>query len=160
MLYQGTVKENIALGACMDITEAAIEDAARQAGAFDFIISLPQGFDTECGPRGLSLSGGQRQRIAIARALVRNPTILLLDEATSALDTESEVMVQAALDQAGKKKGRTTIAIAHRLSTIKNADVTYVLEDGRIVESGNHEELLRLKRLYFQTYLAQSLQAL
>lgn len=127
MLYQGTVRENIALGVSMETTEAVIEEAARQAGVLDFIMSLPQGFNTDCGSRGLSFSGGQRQRIAIARALIRNPKILLLDEATSALDSQSEAMVQTALEQAGRTNGRTTIAVAHRLSTIRNADVIYFL---------------------------------
>ncbi|OJJ08481.1 hypothetical protein ASPVEDRAFT_156125 [Aspergillus versicolor CBS 583.65] len=157
VLYQGTIRENIALGAGMEVTNVMIEEAARQAGALDFIMSLPFGFNTDCGSRGLSLSGGQRQRIAIARALIRNPKILLLDEATSALDSQSEAVVQAALERASQKRDRITIAVAHRLSTIRNADTIYVLADGRIVESGDHDQLLRMKGLYFQTYMAQLL---
>jgi ATP-binding cassette subfamily B (MDR/TAP) protein 1 len=156
VLYRGSVRENIALGACMEVTDVMIEEAARQSGALDFVQSLPSGFDTDCGSRGLSFSGGQRQRIAIARALIRNPKILLLDEATSALDSQSEAVVQVALERASQERDRTTISVAHRLSTIRNADTIYVLAGGRIVESGDHEKLLRMKGLYFQTYMAQS----
>lgn len=112
VLYQGSIRDNIAMGLETGVTDAQIEDAARQSNIYDFVASLPEGFATECGSRGTQLSGGQRQRIAIARALIRQPRLLLFDEATSALDTESEKMVQAALEKA--QSGRTTIAVAHR----------------------------------------------
>lgn len=161
-LYQDTILENIALGdpsssPTSHPTESQIISACKQANAWDFISSLPQGLSTLCGTRGLSLSGGQRQRIAIARALVRNPRILLLDEATSALDTESEKIVQAALGEAAKKGGRVTVAVAHRLSTIRDADVICVFLGGKIVEVGTHTQLLERGGLYTKMCAAQSL---
>ncbi|MCU0831134.1 MAG: ABC transporter ATP-binding protein/permease [Rhizobiaceae bacterium] len=137
-LFEGTVADNIRYGRA-GATDAEVEEAARLAQADSFIRQLPQGYGTPLGENGLSLSGGQRQRLSIARALVRNAPILLLDEATSALDTESERLVQLALDSV--MQGRTTVVIAHRLSTIRNADRIAVIEDGRIVEEGTHESL-------------------
>ncbi|MEJ2026498.1 MAG: ATP-binding cassette domain-containing protein, partial [Limibacillus sp.] len=139
LLFDETIRANIAYGN-PEASDEEIESAARNAGAHDFIKQLPQGYDTLVGPRGTKLSGGQRQRISIARAMIRNAPILLLDEATSALDTESERHVQKALDEL--MVGRSSIVIAHRLSTIVDADRIYVLDNGRIVESGTHAELL------------------
>ncbi|KAK5088598.1 hypothetical protein LTR05_002818 [Lithohypha guttulata] len=161
-LYQDTIRENIALGdpnndVSQRPTEEAVIDACKQANAWEFISSLPEGLSTMCGSRGLSLSGGQRQRIAIARALIRNPKVLLLDEATSALDTESEKIVQAALTEASSQGGRVTFAVAHRLSTIRDADVICVFLGGKIVEMGTHTELLDLNGLYTKMCAAQSL---
>ncbi|KAI0184232.1 multidrug resistance protein 4 [Xylaria flabelliformis] len=141
MLYQGTIKENILLGTSNDVPDHDVESACREANIYDFILSLPEGFNTVVGSKGVLLSGGQKQRIAIARALVRNPRILLLDEATSALDSESEHVVQAALENASR--GRTTIVVAHRLSTVKRADIIYVFDQGRIIEQGSHSDLMR-----------------
>ena len=157
-LYQGTIRENILLGADKepeDVPEKAIMQACKDANIYDFILSLPDGFNTVVGSKGSMLSGGQKQRVAIARALLRDPKILLLDEATSALDSESEKVVQAALDAAAK--GRTTIAVAHRLSTIQKADIIYVFDQGRIVESGTHTELMHRKGRYYELVNLQSL---
>ncbi|XP_036184203.1 phosphatidylcholine translocator ABCB4 isoform X5 [Myotis myotis] len=147
VLFSTTIAENIRYGRG-NVTMDDIKKAVKDANAYEFIMKLPQKFDTLVGERGAQLSGGQKQRIAIARALVRNPKILLLDEATSALDTESEAEVQAALDKA--REGRTTIVIAHRLSTIRNADVIAGFEDGVIVEQGSHSELMKKEGLYFK----------
>ncbi|KAL2270308.1 hypothetical protein VTJ83DRAFT_2492 [Remersonia thermophila] len=155
-LYQGTIRENILLGAPYDVSEEQIRFACQEANIYDFIISLPEGFDTVVGSKGALLSGGQKQRIAIARALVRNPKILLLDEATSALDSQSEHVVQAALDKAAK--GRTTIAVAHRLSTIQKADIIYVFDQGKVVEKGTHAELMRKNGRYAELVNLQSLE--
>jgi len=154
-LYLGSVRENIAIGLEYEPSEEEVSGACRQANALDFISSLPEGLNTPCGSKGLQFSGGQRQRIAVARALIRKPRLLLLDEATSALDTQSERIVQKALDEAAL--GRTTIAVAHRLSTIRHADVIFVMEDGRIAEVGTHADLQRLKGRYYAMCLAQSL---
>jgi ATP-binding cassette subfamily B (MDR/TAP) protein 1 len=155
-LYQGTIKENILLGSPnQDPTEEELVQVCKNANIYDFIMSLPEGFNTVVGSKGGMLSGGQKQRVAIARALLRNPKVLLLDEATSALDSESEKVVQAALDAAAR--GRTTIAVAHRLSTIQKADIIYVFDQGKIVESGTHTELLRNKGRYFELVNLQSL---
>uniref|UniRef100_A0A8C6RUJ7 P-type phospholipid transporter n=1 Tax=Nannospalax galili TaxID=1026970 RepID=A0A8C6RUJ7_NANGA len=147
VLFSTTIAENIRYGRG-NVTMDEIKKAVKEANAYEFIMKLPQKFDTLVGERGAQLSGGQKQRIAIARALVRNPKILLLDEATSALDTESEAEVQAALDKA--REGRTTIVIAHRLSTVRNADVIAGFEDGVIVEQGSHSELMRKEGVYFK----------
>ncbi|XP_058380794.1 ATP-dependent translocase ABCB1-like isoform X2 [Diceros bicornis minor] len=153
VLFATTIAENIRYGR-ENVTMEEIEKAVKEANAYDFIMKLPNKFDTLVGERGAQLSGGQKQRIAIARALVRNPKILLLDEATSALDTESEAVVQVALDKA--RKGRTTIVIAHRLSTVRNADVIAGLDDGVIVEEGNHDELMKEKGIYFKLVTMQT----
>lgn len=144
-LFTGTLRENIAYGK-LDATDKEIEEAARKAHLLDFIHELPDGYDTEVGERGLKLSGGQRQRIAIARMFLKNPPILILDEATSALDTETEAMIQRALDELAKD--RTTLIIAHRLATIKNADRIIVVTREGIQEQGTHEQLLQKKGLF------------
>ena len=151
-LFSGSIAENIAFGK-ESVTREEIEKAAKMANAYDFIMELPKKFETEVGERGTRLSGGQKQRIAIARALIQNPQIMILDEATSALDTESEKLVQEALDQL--MKGRTTFVIAHRLSTIIHADKIVVMENGKIQEIGNHRELLEKKGLYEHLYHIQ-----
>lgn len=153
VLFATTIAENIRYGR-EDISDAEIEQAAKEANAFDFISRLPDKFNTMVGERGAQLSGGQKQRIAIARALARNPKILLLDEATSALDTQSESVVQAALDKA--RTGRTTIVIAHRLSTIRTADTIAAFEKGIVVEQGTHSELMLQKGVYYSLVMQQS----
>uniref|UniRef100_A0A8C3MJU4 ATP-binding cassette sub-family B member 5 n=1 Tax=Geospiza parvula TaxID=87175 RepID=A0A8C3MJU4_GEOPR len=152
VLFATTIAENIRYGR-EDISDAEIEQAAKEANAFDFISRLPDKFNTMVGERGAQLSGGQKQRIAIARALARNPKILLLDEATSALDTQSESIVQAALDKA--RAGRTTIVIAHRLSTIRTADTIAGFEKGIVVEQGTHSELMLQKGVYYSLVMQQ-----
>ncbi|KAL1777610.1 multidrug resistance protein 1 isoform X2, partial [Sigmodon hispidus] len=153
VLFATTIAENIRYGR-ENVTMDEIEKAVKEANAYDFIMKLPHKFDTLVGERGAQLSGGQKQRIAIARALVRSPKILLLDEATSALDTESEAVVQAALDKA--REGRTTIVVAHRLSTVRNADVIAGFDGGVIVEQGNHDELMKEKGIYFKLVMTQT----
>lgn len=152
MLFNGSVYNNILYGR-LDATKEEIEAAAKAANAHDFIMQLTDGYETKLGDRGVNLSGGQRQRIAIARAILKNPRILILDEATSALDTESERVVQEALDRL--MVGRTSFVIAHRLSTVKNADKILVLEKGNLVESGTHDELLALDGMYAHLYKIQ-----
>ncbi|KAF9931463.1 Multidrug resistance protein 1 [Linnemannia zychae] len=158
VLFNATIKQNILYGVRKDQkppTDADIEKACRLANAHDYISKLPQGYNTMVGEKGALLSGGQKQRIAIARALIKNPSILLLDEATSALDTESERIVQAALDNAAT--GRSTIVIAHRLSTIMNADLIYVMDRGVVLESGTHEYLMSLGGTYTEFVAKQQL---
>jgi ATP-binding cassette subfamily B protein len=144
-VFSASARENIRYGR-PDASDAEVEAAARAAYAHDFIVALPEGYDTFLGERGVRLSGGQRQRISIARAMLKNPPLLLLDEATSALDAESERMVQAALESA--MSGRTTLVIAHRLATVLRADRIVVLDQGRIVDVGRHEELVGRGGLY------------
>ena len=152
ILFNGSVYDNILYGR-LDATKEEIEAAARAANAHGFIMELPQGYDTILGDRGVNISGGQRQRIAIARAILKDPRILILDEATSALDTESERVVQEALNRL--MIGRTSIIIAHRLSTIKNADRILVMEKGKLVEDGTHDELMEKNGLYAHLYQIQ-----
>ncbi|WFD42163.1 ABC-type xenobiotic transporter [Malassezia psittaci] len=157
-LYDGTIAFNLRLGAIEspeNVTEEQIRHAANQANILEFIEGLPNGFDTQVGSKGTQLSGGQKQRIAIARALIRNPKILLLDEATSALDSDSEKIVQQALDSAAR--GRTTISIAHRLATISHADRIYAFQDGQIAESGDHKSLMARKGIYANLVKLQAL---
>lgn len=139
-LFAGTIRENIIYGVANDVNESEIIKAARAANAHDFIAGLKDGYDTWCGERGIQLSGGQKQRIALARAILKDATVLLLDEATSALDSQSEKLVQDALEQ--MMIGRTSVMVAHRLSTIQNCDLIVVLDKGEVVENGNHHSLL------------------
>ena len=152
-MFYGTVKENIAYGT-FDASDDDIVEAAKAAEAHDFIQNLPEGYDTEIGERGVKLSGGQRQRLSIARAILKDPEILVLDEATSDVDTETEMLIQRSLDRL--TKNRTTFSIAHRLSTIKDADQIVVLEDGRIVERGGHDDLLAEDGLYAHLWGVQA----
>ncbi|KAI1082957.1 P-loop containing nucleoside triphosphate hydrolase protein [Whalleya microplaca] len=155
-LFQGTLRENILLG----IDPATVPDeelhaVCRDASIHDFIVSLPEGYNTEVGSKGVSLSGGQKQRIAIARALIRKPHILLLDEATSSLDSESEKLVQDAFERAAA--GRTMVVVAHRLATVQNADVIFVLGEGKVLEKGSHNELLKKRGVYWHMCQSQAL---
>jgi ATP-binding cassette subfamily B protein len=155
-LFFGTIADNIAYGK-PDATREEIVAAARAANAHEFILRLPHGYDSMVGERGQTLSGGERQRISIARALLIDPHILILDEATSSVDTTTEREIQKALDNL--VSGRTTIAIAHRLSTLRRADRIVVMDKGRIVEIGSHEELLARRGAYYKLYQAQARQA-
>lgn len=159
VLFDMTIGENICFGVDdeKEVSQEQVEEACKSANIHEFITGLPQGYDTRVGDKGSQLSGGQKQRIAIARALIRNPRILLLDEATSALDSDSERVVQEALDNILEEGGRTTITIAHRLSTIQNADLICVVKDGRVIEQGTHWELLALKGVYSELVHEQSL---
>lgn len=160
VLYPGTISHNILMGVPTETLEAVSEqdiiEACRSANAWEFISSLPDGLNTQCGANGTQLSGGQRQRIAIARALIRRPRLLLLDEATSALDTQSERVVQEALNKAASTQDRITIAVAHRLSTIRHANMICVFQNGTIVEQGTHEQLVAKGELYKRMCDAQS----
>ncbi len=152
LLFDETLRENILLGRT-DVSEERLRRGAEGRARGRFLGQLPQGLDTPAGPRGSSLSGGQRQRVAIARALLRDTPILLLDEATSALDAASEALVQEALDRLSR--GRTTLVIAHRLSTVRNADSIVVMEAGRVVDDGTHDELIARGGLYAELYELQ-----
>ena len=153
LLFNDSIRNNIAYGRKGKIDEARLEEAARAAHVLEFVNALPEGLDTQVGEKGLRLSGGQRQRIAIARALYKNAPILILDEATSSLDSESERYVQAAMQKL--MENRTTLVIAHRLSTVEHADRIVVLAQGRVVESGNHKELLARNGVYAGLYRIQ-----
>jgi subfamily B ATP-binding cassette protein MsbA len=153
VLFNDTIAANIAYGALRESSREEIRDAAAKAHALEFIDRMPEGLDTMIGDNGVMLSGGQRQRLAIARALLKNAPILILDEATSALDTESERHIQDALEMV--MKDRTTLVIAHRLSTIEKADRILVMDDGQIVESGRHEDLLAAGGAYAQLHQMQ-----
>ena len=151
-LFSGSIKDNIKYG-CLEATDEEVIQASKNANMHDFVMSLPDGYDTEIGERGIKLSGGQKQRISIARVFLKNPAILILDEATSALDNTTEVLIQQALDELCK--GRTTLVVAHRLSTIRNADEIAVVRDGKITELGNHEELMAKGGTYKALYELQ-----
>jgi ATP-binding cassette subfamily B protein len=153
VLFEGSIFDNVTYG-LPGTPPAHVERALRDANAWEFVQEQPNGWDTVVGERGARLSGGQRQRLAIARALVRDPRILLLDEATSALDPESEALVKEALERL--MRGRTTLVVAHRLSTVRQADRIVVLEHGRIVEQGSHDELMALGGRYVQLHRAQN----
>src|SRR5437899_3503354 len=151
-LFDGSVRDNIAYGR-HDATDAEIEDAARRANAHEFIVRLPDQYETFIGERGVKLSGGQQQRLAIARAVLKSPQILILDEATSNLDTESEQLIQASI--AALLAGRTTFVIAHRLSTVRRANLILLMEEGRVIERGTHEQLMQGRGLYHAMVLRQ-----
>ena len=151
-LFNGTIKENILYGR-LDAKDEEVYEAAKRANIHDYILTLENGYDTMIGERGVKLSGGQKQRLSIARVFLKNPPILILDEATSALDNATEILIQKSLDELCK--GRTTLIVAHRLSTIRHADEIYVIENGRVIESGSHDELLAIEGEYHLLYDAQ-----
>jgi ATP-binding cassette, subfamily B, bacterial len=148
-LFDASIKENILYGS-PGASDTEVISAAKAANIFDFIMSLPNGFDTEVGERGVKLSGGQKQRISIARVFLKNPAILIFDEATSSLDTESEMLIQEAFDRLAED--RTSIIIAHRLSTVLNADSICVIKEGRVIESGTHASLMKDSGYYSRLY--------
>ena len=154
ILFSDSVKQNILMGK-PNATDEEVIAAAKAANAHDFIIGLPQGYDTKVGERGVKLSGGQKQRVAIARVFLKNPPILVLDEATSALDLESEALIQDSLDRL--VHDRTTIVIAHRLSTITHADKIFVIDHGQVAECGTHEELMKKQGIYYNLFQVQKL---
>ena len=152
ILFNDSIGANIKYG-LQSVTDDQLHAAAKNANAYDFIIDQPNGFDTVIGEKGVRLSGGQRQRIAIARAILKNPSILILDEATSSLDTESEFLVQKAIDNL--MEDRTVLVIAHRLTTVENADTIVVMKDGKIADSGSHKNLLEKDGVYTRLYKKQ-----
>jgi ATP-binding cassette subfamily B (MDR/TAP) protein 1 len=157
-IFRGTIRANVLLGLRDEnVCDEILHGACRDAGIHDFVSSLPEGYDTDVGQSGISLSGGQRQRISIARALIRDPSILLLDEATSSLDSETEKEVQAVFERTGK--GRTMVVVAHRLATVQNADIIFVMHEGKVVESGDHRSLLARNGRYWHMCEAQALGA-
>lgn len=156
ILFSESIRNNILLGK-PGATEEEMIQAAKLANAHDFIMSLPDGYDTEVGERGVKLSGGQKQRVAISRVFLKNPPILILDEATSALDLESEAVIQEALESLSQD--RTTVIVAHRLSTITHADKIVVVQDGEIVEMGTHHELMQKHEHYYNLYSIQNLES-
>jgi ABC-type multidrug transport system fused ATPase/permease subunit len=155
-IFNNSIRDNIAYG-LKDVSDEQVMEAARLANAHEFISALPNGYNTKVGDRGVQLSGGQRQRVSIARAILRDPEILILDEATSALDSQSEYLVQDAIERL--RQNRTVIVIAHRLSTIRNADRIVVLDKGRVVESGGHQELLEKRGSYWSFHNLQAMPA-
>jgi ATP-binding cassette subfamily B (MDR/TAP) protein 1 len=159
VMFQGSIKFNLSLGARPQHTptDEEIHEACKLANIHETIMSLPQGYDTDCGANGNQLSGGQRQRLSIARALVRKPKLLLLDESTSALDAESEKLLELGLERAVKGQGVTVIAIAHRLRTIAKADVIFLIDGGKVVDQGRHEELVERSESYRVNALHQML---
>jgi ATP-binding cassette subfamily B (MDR/TAP) protein 1 len=156
VLFSGTIADNIRMGAKDKLSYEAMVKIAEMANAHEFIVKQPGGYDTDIGIGGGMLSGGQKQRVAIARALASEPSVLLLDEATSALDSQSEKIVQDALDKLIKDTGLTTVMIAHRLTTIKDCDMICVVKKGKIVEQGKHDELLAAKGLYYDLAYASN----
>jgi ATP-binding cassette subfamily B protein len=151
-LFNGTIRDNILYGR-LDATEEEVIEAAKRANIHEYVMSLEKGYDTEIGERGVRLSGGQKQRLSIARVFLKDPAILILDEATSALDNTTEILIQQALDELCR--GRTTIVVAHRLSTIKRANSIAVIDQGKIIEQGTHEELMALGGIYKDLYSLQ-----
>ena len=151
-IFSGTIKDNIRYGK-LDATDEEIIEAAKAVNAHEFIIKMEKGYDTKLSERGGGLSIGQKQLLALARTMVSKPKILILDEATSSIDTKTELMVQKGIEKV--LEGRTSFVIAHRLSTIKKADRIFVVEGGRIIEEGNHEQLLEYKGIYYNLYMAQ-----
>jgi ATP-binding cassette subfamily B protein len=153
-LFSRTIRENIAYGVGREVTQDEIEDAARAAAVHDVIMSFPDQYDTLVGEKGVTLSGGQKQRVAIARTLLKNPRILILDDSTSSVDTETESVIQEALDRL--MEGRTSFVIAHRIQTIMRADKILVMDKGRIIQEGNHHQLIRRDGLYKRIYDLQA----
>jgi len=159
ILMSGTILSNIIYGMPNNTSKEEAIDAAKSANAHDFICTFPDGYETEVGERGIALSGGQKQRIAIARSIIRHPSLLLLDEATSALDAESEMLVQGSIDNLLLKhsKSITTIIVAHRLQTVRNADCIAVINEGGIIEKGSHKSLMTIKNGYYKSMIDKSM---